>query len=111
LRDAGIGNAHAEVMDGQDVKLPDGSFDVALSDFAVILFPDIERGLAEMHRVLESGGRIALSAWSVLSFIFDALGPEKTRRVQEVLVQQLQDDFKDGDVRLPNEGLIAFVEK
>jgi hypothetical protein len=46
-----------------------------------------------------------------LSFIFDALGPEKTRRVQEMLVQQLQDDFRVADVCLPNEGLIAFAEK
>jgi hypothetical protein len=46
-----------------------------------------------------------------LSFIFDALGPEKTRQVQEALVQQLHDDFKDGDVRLPNEALIAFADK
>lgn len=46
-----------------------------------------------------------------LSFIFDALGPEKTRRAQEMRVRQLEDDFKNGDVRLPNEGLIAFAEK
>ncbi|HZD92300.1 MAG TPA: hypothetical protein VE224_19565 [Pseudolabrys sp.] len=46
-----------------------------------------------------------------LSFIFDALGPEKTRHVQAMLVRQLHDDFKDGDVRLSNEGLITFAEK
>lgn len=146
------------------LKLPGSSFDVALSNFAVIFFPDIERGLAEMHRILRPGGRIAVSTWSVpdrvmflrallravraavpdyvapekppvwlrlseasvlrqylerasfrhvcieavtrewrlpsaawlaenflgispgLSFIFDALGPENTRRVQEMLL-------------------------
>lgn len=63
LADGGLTNARAEVMDGQALDLAEGSFDAAFSNFAVIFFPDLERGLAEMHRVLKSGGRVAVTAW------------------------------------------------
>jgi ubiquinone/menaquinone biosynthesis C-methylase UbiE len=41
-------HARTEVMDGQALALPDGCFDAALSNFAVIFFPDPVRGLNEM---------------------------------------------------------------
>jgi ubiquinone/menaquinone biosynthesis C-methylase UbiE len=55
--------ARTEVMDGQALALPDGCFDAALSNFAVIFFPDLARGLNEMRRVLRPGGRAAVTAW------------------------------------------------
>lgn len=189
LADAHVANARAEVMDGQYLKIGDATFDYAYSNFALIFFPDIERGLAEMHRVLKAGGRAAVTSWGApervdvlrvlmravrtaipdyppparppvwlrladpdrfsesfrragfrnvlvesvtrnwrvpspewlaqniagfspgLSFIFEALGPERVRRVLDVLVDQLHDEFKDGNVSLRCEALLGLGEK
>jgi ubiquinone/menaquinone biosynthesis C-methylase UbiE len=54
----------ARVMDGEALGFPDTSFDAALSVFGVILFPDAAKGLAEMRRVVSSGGRMAVVTWT-----------------------------------------------
>jgi ubiquinone/menaquinone biosynthesis C-methylase UbiE len=51
------------VMDGHALALPDDSFDLAGSQFGVMLFPDMPRGLAEMVRVVRPGGRVLLTAY------------------------------------------------
>lgn len=51
------------VMDGHALDLPDGTFDVTGSQFGVMLFPDLPRGLAEMARVTRSGGRVLVVAY------------------------------------------------
>lgn len=53
----------ARAMDGQALDLPDRAFDVALSVFGVMMFPDHEAGLSEMVRVACAGGRIGLAVW------------------------------------------------
>ncbi len=60
------------VMDGQALALPDSTFDVVGSQFGVMLFPDMPRGLREMVRVARPGGRVlvhALGAPRHLEFI------------------------------------------
>ncbi len=54
----------AEVMDGQALDLPDGSFDAAFSNFGIIFFPDRARGFRELHRVLRPEGRAVVTAWT-----------------------------------------------
>ena len=54
----------AQVMDGQALGPPDASFDAALSVAGVILFPDADKGMSEIHRVLKPGGRVAIVAWT-----------------------------------------------
>lgn len=54
----------AQVMDGMALALPDRAFDAALSVFGAILFPDAVKGLSEMRRVVQPGGRVAVVTWT-----------------------------------------------
>lgn len=51
------------VMDGQALELSDNSFDVVGSQFGVMLFPDMPKGIREMVRVARSDGIVLLHAY------------------------------------------------
>jgi ubiquinone/menaquinone biosynthesis C-methylase UbiE len=51
------------VMDGHALALDDSSFDVAGSQFGVMLFPDMPQGIREMARVVRSSGRVLMIAY------------------------------------------------
>lgn len=63
VRDQGLSNAQARVMDCHALDLPDGSFDVTGSQFGVMLVPGQARALAEMVRVTKPGGRVLMVAY------------------------------------------------
>jgi SAM-dependent methyltransferase len=50
-------------MDGHQLELPNDTFDVSGSQFGVMLFPDMPRGIEEMARVTKPGGRVLLTAY------------------------------------------------
>ena len=50
------------VMDGQSLKLEDDAFDLVASQFGVMLFPDMPKGLREMARVTRRSGRVLVHA-------------------------------------------------
>ena len=51
------------VMDGHALHLEDNAFDVAGSQFGVMLFPDAARAVGEMARVVKPGGRVLIVAY------------------------------------------------
>jgi ubiquinone/menaquinone biosynthesis C-methylase UbiE len=51
------------VMDGHALELADETFDVAGSQFGVMLFPDMPQGVREMARVVKRGGRVLVNAY------------------------------------------------
>jgi pimeloyl-ACP methyl ester carboxylesterase/ubiquinone/menaquinone biosynthesis C-methylase UbiE len=67
------------VMDGQALALEDGQFDIAASQFGVMLFPDMPRGMRELARVVKRGGRVLVHAYGdphridFLTFLIGAL--------------------------------------
>jgi ubiquinone/menaquinone biosynthesis C-methylase UbiE len=48
------------VMDGHALALDDNSFDMVGSQFGVMLFPDMPKGIREMVRVVKPGGRVLM---------------------------------------------------
>ena len=61
-RDEGL-SIETRVMDGHALELDDDSFDMAGSQFGVMLFPDMPKGIAEMARVVRPGGRVLVTAY------------------------------------------------
>ncbi len=63
-RHAGLKNVETKVVDGENLELPENSFDVVISRVGLIYFPDQQKALTGMKRVLKSGGRVAAITYS-----------------------------------------------
>ena len=50
-------------MDVENLQFSDASFDFIFCGFGLFFFPQLERALAEMRRVLRPGGKLAVSLW------------------------------------------------
>ena len=76
-------SVETRAMDGHALDLDDDSFDVVGSQFGVMLFPDMPKGVAEMARVAKPGGRVLLIAFGdvrkVEFFVFLARGIQAVR--------------------------------
>jgi ubiquinone/menaquinone biosynthesis C-methylase UbiE len=59
----GFRNVEFVQADAQALPLPDAAFDAAFSMFGLIFFPDRNKGLREIHRVLRPGGKLAIASW------------------------------------------------
>jgi ubiquinone/menaquinone biosynthesis C-methylase UbiE len=55
-------NIESRVMDGHTLDLENDTFDMAGSQFGVMLFPDMPRGTRELVRVTKPGGTVVLIA-------------------------------------------------
>ena len=63
---AGLTDVHFEQADAQTHRLPDGSFDVAISRFGTMFFADPEVAFANLARALQPGGRLCIATWQPL---------------------------------------------
>src|SRR5262245_41267671 len=72
------------VMDGHALDLDDNSFDMAGSQFGVMLFPDMPQGIRELARVVKPGGRVLMNVFGdvrkVEFFAFFMRGIQAVRR-------------------------------
>jgi len=60
----GVANLDAVEADGQALPFADGSFNLGISMFGLMFFPDRRKGFAELHRVLAHGGQALVSSWA-----------------------------------------------
>jgi ubiquinone/menaquinone biosynthesis C-methylase UbiE len=52
-------------MDAEDLRLANASFDAVTNTYGLMFCPDAVRAVAEAHRVLVPGGRLALVVWDL----------------------------------------------
>lgn len=62
---SGINNIETKVMDGENLEVGDETFDAVISRVGLIYFPDQQRALKEMLRVLKPGGKVAAIVYSL----------------------------------------------
>jgi SAM-dependent methyltransferase len=62
---AGVTTVRTAVMDGQALTLASASFDVVASLFGLMFFPDHDRGVRELLRVLKPGGQAVIATWAL----------------------------------------------
>ena len=62
--EAGLRNVETRTMDGEELDLPEASVDAVVSRVGLIYFPDRQRALTGMFRVLRPGGRVAAMVYS-----------------------------------------------
>jgi ubiquinone/menaquinone biosynthesis C-methylase UbiE len=80
VREEGLANIQGRVMDAHHLDLDDDAFDIAASQYGVMLVPDLPRALREMVRVTRPGGRVLVIAFgppSQVEFLTFFLGAMK----------------------------------
>ena len=58
--DTGLSNIETRVMDGQNLNLPENSFDAAICRFGLMFFPNPSQTIRGIARVLKPTGRVAV---------------------------------------------------
>jgi len=63
-RDAGLTNVETRVMNAENIDLDADSFDAAICQLGLFLFPNPAKVLRAMHRVIRPGGKVAALVFS-----------------------------------------------
>ena len=82
--------------DAQYLEFPDSSFDLVVSQFGVMFFPDKPAAFAEAARVLAPGGTLLFSVWDIVE------GSDFTNAMVQSLGAVLPDDPPSFIVRVPH---------
>jgi SAM-dependent methyltransferase len=105
-----IANAKFEEGDGEDLRVGEHTFDVALSRWGLMLMPDPARAAASLRRALKPGALFAAAVWSTPDEVPFISMP------QQVAIRELSlpppDPDAPGPLRMGAEGaLVRCLEK
>jgi arsenite methyltransferase len=70
-KELGAGNAEFVAAEAESLPFSDASFDVVISNGVIDLIPDKDAVFAELHRVLDPGGRIQLADVTIQNPVSD----------------------------------------
>ena len=59
-----VSNYRSQTSDATELPFDDETFDHIICRFGIMFFPDLNKGLGEMARVLKKGGKISLAVWA-----------------------------------------------
>ena len=62
-RSTGVHNVEFVEMDAEDLLFEEACFDAVTNAYGLMFCPDPARAVSETHRVLKSGGRLAIATW------------------------------------------------
>jgi ubiquinone/menaquinone biosynthesis C-methylase UbiE len=65
--------------DATTLPLPDESYDVVMSQFSLMYFPDRHAAIREMVRVLRPGGRLVVAVWGPYEHATGLCDPDRDR--------------------------------
>ncbi len=90
--------------DADALDFPDESFDIVGSQFGLMFFPDPQRALSEMWRVLRPGGRLAVSVWgsidqapaygALAALLTETVGPDAGAMIESYFSMGSPGDFE-----------------
>ena len=63
IRKNNVGNVHVHVMDAEDLDFDGSTFDVVFCGLCLFFFPNLDRALSEIYRVLKPGGAMVASTF------------------------------------------------
>lgn len=78
----GVANIDTIEADGQTLPFAADSFDIGISMFGLMFFPDRGKGFRELHRVLRPGGQALVSSWA----------PASQSPLMQIVMAALRDD-------------------
>jgi ubiquinone/menaquinone biosynthesis C-methylase UbiE len=64
VQQEGVTTITTRVMDAQQLDVEDATFDAVICRLGLMLLPDPQQALREIHRVLKPGGKLAALVWS-----------------------------------------------
>jgi ubiquinone/menaquinone biosynthesis C-methylase UbiE len=106
----------ARVGDVQELPFADGEFDVSVANWMLYHVPDLDRGLAELARVLRPGGRLVATTNSLdhLGELWSLVGRDRRREpvrfFSETAEEPLLRHFARVE-RYDNEGTVVFEDR
>jgi ubiquinone/menaquinone biosynthesis C-methylase UbiE len=84
-----------QVADAQAIPFDGGSFDHVVCQFGLMFFPDKAKAIAEVHRVLQTGGTFIFNTW-------DAIENNPRTMVIKKVMLELFDDAPEEMLNLPH---------